>query len=99
MDRGGPEREAASRRNTGRAWNSIRDKRVTGGQDDGFSKNWHPQQKLLRGGGFFCGSPPRGVRWQNVRFLVLPPPVTAANPPGASDVRSLLRGKKIAPGT
>lgn len=38
MDRSGPERAAASRRNTGRAWNSVRDKRVTGGQDDGFSK-------------------------------------------------------------
>ena len=25
---------------------------------------------------------------------VLPPPVAAANPPGACDVRSLLRGKK-----
>ena len=90
MDRGDPEREAASRRNTGRAWNSIRDKRVTGGQDDGFSKKLAPAAETAPGRRI----PPRGVSWQNVRFLVLPPPVTAANPPGACDVRSLPRGKK-----
>lgn len=49
MDRGGPEREAASRRNTGRAWNSIRDKRVTGGQDDVFSKKLAPAAETALG--------------------------------------------------